>query len=152
MNDRDQRHYRTAKTPISSTGTGCIREGDQRGQRFSLAAGRIFVFAEQIGWVYLQHLGDLLDRLQACVVPTTLEQADIGPMQLSLMGKVLLGNVLCLPCRSKIARKTMPYVHRTYHSRLRRILATEYTLHFSPTPHLCGKFHPILKPPRGKHD
>lgn len=139
MNVRDQGHNRKARILLSGVGAGCVRELGQGRQCLSLVAGRILVLPQQIGWINLQHPGDLLDRAQARVIPAALEQADIGPVQLSLMGKVLLGKILRLPCGSKIASKTLPYVHRTHHSRLQRILATEYTLQSHPTPHLSGK-------------
>lgn len=107
------------------------------------------VFAQQVGGVELQDLRDFVDRLEARKIAAALESADVGPVKARLIGESLLGKRFRFPGRTKIACKTLSYVHRTHNSRLLRVYSTEYTRHQTLFCRLeAGDRHYFQKPSR----
>lgn len=104
--------------------------GSERGRnwrrRSCVSDGR-FISAEQVSRIHLQNPRNLLDSFQARIVPAALKRADIGSIKARLIGKSLLRQLCRFSCGSKIPCKTLPYVHWTHNSRLRRILHGVYS-------------------------
>ncbi|OBQ92523.1 hypothetical protein A9K66_10770 [Mesorhizobium sp. AA23] len=113
MNVRGRGRYRAAPFQRSGLGAGLVARFDASPQLLLLAVGGISLFAKQFGWVYLQNLRDLLDRLQARIVAAPFERADVGPIEVCPMGKSFLRQLFCIPGCTKILSKKLPYVHRT---------------------------------------
>jgi len=66
---------------------------------------------KKLGWVDLQHLGKLPDDFQADIGHGTLDPADVGTIDASLIRQILLGDTPVVPNAAQIGRESMAKVH-----------------------------------------
>lgn len=66
---------------------------------------------KELDWVDLQHLGKLTDDFQADVGHGSLDPADVGTIDPSFIGQILLGNTPVVPDAAQIGCESLAEVH-----------------------------------------
>lgn len=72
---------------------------------------------KQISWGHFQNFGKGGNHIDGRAINASLKRAYIGPVDTSLMGKLLLRQSLCVSRHSEIARKNFTNVHIRSHAR-----------------------------------